>query len=450
MDDASKAGQILHDASSLVFTAGSLFIYLAVAFTISAEVTLITILPAAAILLFSKSIYAQVRRYADSLIATEKEVAHHINEHLGGAKAIKSLAAEEGATKGAFARIEKITGLEMRMVFYKLLSASFFEPMSLILIAFVFLYSYQRPGFDFGSFVVAIYLIQKIFGYLQTMQAKFQNINRYIPSLQTVLRYRELVSAHAEPNPGNRTFAFNNALRFENASFGYGDKAPTLSGVSFTVNKGEEVGIIGPSGSGKTTIADLLLRLFNPTSGMITMDGKDIAEIRLDEWRKNVGYVSQDVFLLNDTIENNIRFYDEGVGRDAVVEAARLANILDAVERFPKGLETIVGERGVKLSGGERQRIALARVLARKPSVLILDEATSALDNESELLIQKTLESLRGKTTVITIAHRISTIQNADSVIALDQGKVLEQGSPQDLLKDEDSYFKKMRLMSSK
>ena len=208
-------------------------------------------------------------------------------------------------------------------------------------------------------------------------------------------------------------------------AFSYGKARTTLSGINIRINKGEMIGIIGPSGAGKTTLIDLILRLFSPTSGVIELDGQAISDISLAEWRKNVGYVSQEIFLKNATVFENIRFYDESISKEKVIEGARLANATQFISDLPNGFETMVGERGVYLSAGQRQRIALARILARSPELLILDEATAALDNESEKMIKQAIENLHGKVTVIIIAHRLTTILDADRIIAIDDGKIV-------------------------
>ena len=209
------------------------------------------------------------------------------------------------------------------------------------------------------------------------------------------------------------------------------------------------VGLIGSSGSGKTTIVDLLLRLFNPVNGTIFLDGKDIKKINIDSWREKIGYVSQDMFLLNDTVANNIKFYDSFVTDADVRNAACTAFIDETVGRLPNGFNTIIGERGVILSAGQRQRIIIARVLARKPEILILDEATSALDNESEAHIQKAIENLKGKISVLVIAHRLGTVMNCDSIFVLEEGRIIEKGAPRVLLENKESYFYKSHNIRS-
>ena len=204
------------------------------------------------------------------------------------------------------------------------------------------------------------------------------------------------------------------------------------------------VGFIGPSGAGKTTIFDLLLRLLRPTEGKILVDGKNIHSIDIPDWRKNLSYVSQDVFLLNDTIFNNIKFFDDSVTKEDVFRAAKLAQIYDFINTLPDKFDTTVGERGVLLSAGQRQRVALARALARKPKVLLLDEATSSLDNESEQRIQTAIENLKGGMTILVIAHRLSTVLNSDKLFVVEKGKIVEEGNPRTLLKEKETYFHKM------
>ena len=258
------------------------------------------------------------------------------------------------------------------------------------------------------------------------------------------MNYEDDALLNTETDEGKSPFNFEKTLQFKDVKFSYDGGKEVLRGLNFSVTRGESIGLVGPSGVGKTTVVDLVLRLFKPTEGEILVDSKNISEIKLSDWRNHIGYISQDIFLLNDTISNNIRFYDRGLSESAIAEAAKLAEISDFVKAQPKGMDTMVGERGTMLSVGQRQRIAIARVLARDPKILILDEATSALDNETEKEIQKVIEKLKGRVTTIMIAHRLSTVMQADKLLVLDDGKVKEEGSPEDLLKDDSSYFAKL------
>ena len=187
-----------------------------------------------------------------------------------------------------------------------------------------------------------------------------------------------------------------------------------------------------------------MLRLLIPTGGSVLLDGISSKDISLSSWRKNIAYVSQDLFILHDSIRNNVRFYDDSVTDDDIWEATRLAHIDEFIRSSPQGLDTLIGDRGITISAGQRQRLVIARALARKPQLLILDEATSALDNESEAHIKRVIEELKGQLTIVAIAHRLSTIMDSDSLVVLASGRVVETGAPKQLLANTDSYFYKV------
>ncbi|MFZ2471729.1 MAG: ATP-binding cassette domain-containing protein [Methanothrix sp.] len=209
---------------------------------------------------------------------------------------------------------------------------------------------------------------------------------------------------------------------------------PYLTGINLKIPLGQTVGLIGPSGSGKSTMADLIIGLIRPVSGSIFVDDKALTQDRVKAWRKHIGYVSQDTFLFNDTVRANLLWACPEASEEDMNEALRLAAADEFVYRLQDGMNTLLGDRGVRLSGGERQRLALARALLRRPSLLILDEATSNLDSESEKRIQEAVESLHGSHTTFIITHRLSTLRNADTICILENGGIVEQGSWNDLL----------------
>jgi subfamily B ATP-binding cassette protein MsbA len=223
-------------------------------------------------------------------------------------------------------------------------------------------------------------------------------------------------------------------VQFHNVSFAYGSDRVVLQGVSFSAKLGEIVAIVGSSGAGKTTLVNLVPRFYDPISGMITIDGREISRVTIRSLREQMGIVTQDTILFDDTVFNNIAYGQREVAPDRVVEAARIANAEQFIEALPEGYETRTGERGVRLSGGQKQRIAIARAILKNPPILILDEATSALDAASERLVQQALDRLMQNRTTFVIAHRLSTIIRADKILVLEGGCLVEQGTHAELM----------------
>lgn len=243
--------------------------------------------------------------------------------------------------------------------------------------------------------------------------------------------------------------AFQDRIAFEKVGFQYaGAERAAVTDVSFELTKGRVLALVGASGAGKSTLTDLLPRFYDPTSGRITIDGVDIRDIRLDDLRGLMGIVSQDPVLFNDTVYNNIAFGKKGVTPDDVEAAARLANAHHFIEQLPEGYQTLIGDRGSKLSGGQRQRLTIARALLVQPDILILDEATSALDSESEQLVQQALDRLLENRTALVVAHRLSTIQHANEILVLHEGRVVERGTHNSLMQEGRYYRKLVELQS--
>lgn len=242
---------------------------------------------------------------------------------------------------------------------------------------------------------------------------------------------------------GHLQFAgLQRAIEFTSVDFGYDDENSVLHNITLAVNRGQTTALVGASGAGKTTLADLIPRFYDPTQGRVLIDGINLQEFDINSVRRKMAVVSQDTFIFNTSVRNNIAYGSDNVTEAAIREAARLANALEFISEMPQGLDTPLGDRGVRLSGGQRQRIAIARALLRDPEILILDEATSALDSVSERLIQESIEQLSAGRTVIAIAHRLSTIAKADKVVVLEQGRIVEQGTYQELLDQRGKLWK--------
>lgn len=319
------------------------------------------------------------------------------------------------------------------------------------------------PVFDFlaSSLTVILYLVGGIMvikgsmsmGKLVTVSGYIWMLNmplrqagwlgndyqRFVASIEKIYSTINVEPGIKNPEDGLIKERFNGNVEFSNVSYKVSEEE-ILKDINFSVKAGQTVGIIGSTGAGKTTLMNLLCRFYDVTSGQVKLDGVDVRNIDLYSLRDNIGLAMQDVFLFSDTIEGNIAFGRPECSMDEVIEVAKVANAHDFILEMPQGYDTIVGERGVGLSGGQKQRISLARALLKDPPIIILDDTTSAVDMETEALIQEELTSIDGKHTVFIIAHRISSIMDADLILVIEDGKIIESGNHDDLLKEKGYY----------
>jgi subfamily B ATP-binding cassette protein MsbA len=290
---------------------------------------------------------------------------------------------------------------------------------------------------DFMTFVLAMFSMIKPVKSLSQVHIKLQEGMAAAERIFQVIDADEKVT---EP-PRPRTIEdFTRTIVYERVTFSYNGTDPVLNDISFEVKRGEVVAIIGPSGAGKSTLLDLLPRFYDPQRGRIMIDGVDIRTVSLKSLRRLMGIVTQETYLFNDTVRNNIAYGLNGISSAGVEEAARMANAHQFIMELPNGYDTVVGNRGVMLSGGQRQRIAIARALLKNPPILIFDEATSALDTESEMLVQQAIDRLMSNRTTLVVAHRLSTIQHADRILVIDKGRIVECGKHEELLEKNGLY----------
>ncbi len=274
--------------------------------------------------------------------------------------------------------------------------------------------------------------IEKLVGFIEQYQNGMTGFKRFI----------EIIDEKPESDSPDATDlgSVRGEIIFDDVTFGYNESKNVLSNLSFRLEEGKTLALVGPSGGGKTTICHLIPRFYELESGRIFIDGKNINEVTIESLRRNIGIVSQDVFLFDSTIYENIAYGSPDATREDVERAAHLANLHEFVESLPDGYETLVGERGVKLSGGQKQRVSIARVFLKNPPILILDEATSALDNATELMIQQSLEALCAGRTTIVVAHRLTTIKNADEILVINDEGIAERGTHDELLDNDGIY----------
>lgn len=373
-----------------------------------------------------------------------------LEEALQGIQSVKAFSNEFFELKRYSKRVEEIRVLAIKGAVWRGLFVSF---IILCLFGSIVVVIWQGvlltqegalPQSSFVSFIMYTIFLGASIGSLPDL---YGNIQKAIGATENLV---EIIDQEGEPiSEVVDQKRFSGMLEFKGVRFHYETRPDieVLRGTSFAVHPGEKLAIVGPSGAGKSTITSLILRFYNPVSGKIEVDGKSIADYDLSAYRSQFAIVPQEVILFNGTVKDNIEYGRPGATDQEVIEAAKKANALRFIEKFPEGMETLVGERGVQLSGGQRQRIAIARAVLRDPSILILDEATSSLDSESEQLVQDALERLMKDRTSIVIAHRLSTIKNADKIMVLDDGEIVEFGNHSELSNIEDGLYNKLQRM---
>jgi subfamily B ATP-binding cassette protein MsbA len=297
------------------------------------------------------------------------------------------------------------------------------------------------------TFFFVLFRLVPLLQAVNNVRAQLNTLVGSADNIQALLRQDDKPYFH----DGKREFSgLRQSIEFVAVDFGYDASELVLRNITLTLERGQMTALVGASGAGKTTLADLIARFYDPIQGKILIDGTELREFEIASLRRKMAVVSQDTFIFNTSVRENIAYGTEGATEAQIIEAARLANAMEFIEQMPEGLETLLGDRGVRLSGGQRQRIAIARALLRNPEILILDEATSALDSVSERLIQESLEKLAVGRTVIAIAHRLSTIIRADKVVVLEGGQVVEQGRYQELLERRGSLWKYHQMQFSR
>ena len=443
--DVRQNAGLLDSVAQLTQSSTGFVIYFVIAFNLSPIIMVITLAVGGVLLFVLRPLVQRTKILGEEKSNLEKSFASHLTEHIVGLKTIKASGVGKKVAETGRVLLNRLRIIYTKSAVMHALGTTVIQPFSFLFILVLFAFAYKMPGFNLAAFAVVLYLIQKIFIYLQSTQSSLHSIADLVPFAKNTLQFKQLLRENKDVSKkSDKSFKFNDELIFNNVSLSYRSNTPVLSDISFSIKKGTMTGIISPSGGGKTTVADLILRLFYPNDGVITLDGVPIDKIQIEEWNRHVGYVSQDIFLINTSVKDNIRFYNSSISDETILKVARQAHIYDDIMRLEDGFDTVVGNSGVTLSTGQRQRIVLARALARDPSLLILDEATSALDSESELAIKETINDIRKSVTLVVIAHRISTVVEADNIIVLEGGSITEQGKPNDMIKDSKSYLSRM------
>jgi ABC-type multidrug transport system fused ATPase/permease subunit len=356
---------------------------------------------------------------------------------------------------GVMDSIRRLTGYQFKQKVAGAFTSSIKEPLSVLFIIGVIAVQVAVFEAPVAPIFVALLLFHRGMQSVLAVQGGWQQTMNSIGALEMVDDEYHTVRARQETSGAQKVSALSQGIEMEQVCFAYDeDDGDVLKDVNISIPANTTVALVGESGAGKSTLVDMLTLMLRPRSGSIRIDGVPGAEAELDSWRLQIGYVAQETVVFDDTIANNISLWKDEYANDAEVqfrvqEAARKAYADHFIEELPQGYETVVGDRGVRLSGGQRQRLFIARELYKNPNLLILDEATSALDTESERYIQQSIDALKGQMTVVIIAHRLSTIKNVDYVYVLDEGRVIEEGTYDELRYHDASRFREMVEMQS-
>lgn len=437
---------LAHVLSNSIQTA----VFLAVLLFISWPLTLVTLVAMPVVMglwsLFRQRIWEGVLKVWDAV----GEVSSQVQETIGGVRLVKATGSEDYEA----ARFRELTRRQYKATIRNERWRQLFPSANEVIIAaalLLVLYFGSRQvlmeqSLSPAAFMAFAVLAARILPPLKWL-GKFASVVQ--PGLGASQRAFELLDAEPEivevedarPAPG-----FKDALRFEGVTFEYEPGEPVLQDVDLEINRGDVVALVGPSGAGKTTIANLVPRFYDPIRGRITLDGHDLRELKIGDLRSLMGIVTQETILFHDTVRANIGYGLEGVSQEELEAVARAAHAHDFIMELPEGYDTTLGEQGTRLSGGQRQRVAIARALLRDAPILILDEATSALDTASEALVQDAIERLMERRTVLVIAHRLSTVRKANRIVVLQEGRVVDQGTHNELLDRQGLYRRLYQL----
>lgn len=431
-----------------------ILVYLITLFTISWQLTLfvLILLPIAGFLI--GRIGRSLKRASTRGQEQNAEILTQIDETLGGLRVVKAFNAESklthrflnliNATRATFNRINRR--------YYLAHPVSEFFGTALIAILLWFggtLILDEHSNIDAATFIYYLVIFYSIINPAKDLSKATYGIRRGMASLERIDKILNTESSIRNIENPKQLTEFQSVIRYENVSFSYQSDRPVLQHIHLDIHKGQTIALVGQSGSGKTTMADLLPRFYDPIAGRITIDGVDIREVKTFDLRALMGNVNQEAILFNDTFYNNITFGVESATMEEVRKAARIANADDFIMATPDQYQTTIGDRGSRLSGGQRQRISIARAILKNPPILILDEATSALDTESEKLVQEALENLMKDRTTLVVAHRLSTIRNADLICVLHEGQIVEQGTHDELLAKNGYYRRLIEMQQS-
>ena len=447
----SQCAQVSYGISGVIHLIASLVsaaIQLCIALMMSPPVTILVCALGLCMLLIFRPLRKKSRAYGDEMIRIGRAFYSELNNQLSSIKEVRAYGVEREHAQ-LFEKIStEFKTAQMRYVRQSSVPSLVYSIAAALLIAGIYLVCTLGLRVETDRLVVLVYVFARLWPVFSGLQGRIQGVDSCIPAYEKLMNAFADLRAQDEPEPENVDFSDWRSARFDRVSFAYlNSEEETLRDVSLYLRRGEILALLGRNGAGKTTAVNLLLGFLLPTAGTIYVDDRALTAANLRAWRRQAGYVPQDPLILNASVRENLQRFHPNAAEQDLIDALKSAMAWDFVSHLPEGMDTALGDRGIRLSGGERQRIVLARVLLGKPSLIILDEATSALDYESEAMFHQIIRRLRAQTAVVLIAHRLSTVRMADRAIVLEDGKIAEQGTVEALIGRENGFLAGMAAL---
>jgi ATP-binding cassette subfamily C protein len=448
-NEISRVGAAAYQVIEMGIAVAVSLVYLALAFHFSPVMALIVLLCAALLAWVVRGSLRKARAVGSRASTARKNLHTAVSEHVASLKTAKSYGVTDRHEEIFLSLSHETRDVNLESTAGQTDLQQRLEFGSTVLLAIIVYLAYEVLWVSAAQLLVLLFVFARLMPRLVAVYRQVQGLAGVLPVLERVTELeQECLEAAEAVSSEDSDVSFDRSICFEKVSFTYlrRAKTPAVRDVDLEIEAGLTTAIVGPSGAGKSTLADLIIGLLSPTKGRIMVDGEELTPDRLEAWRRHISYVPQETFLFHDTVRANLVWALPEATDDEVWEALRLSAASEFVAALPHGLDTVVGERGVLVSGGERQRLSLARALLRRPRILVLDEATSSLDSENELRIQRAIEELHHRMTIVIITHRLSTIRKADMIHVLENGRLIQSGTWAELTLDSRDRFRQLCL----